>query len=482
MEQDKKFKCYQCGKTYKLKSILLLHSMKCNEINLENNDKEVSETKTQISPKQNQKMKDKEYSIIIENDSSKSYQCNRCEKKFNTQTHITQHHYNVHREMKFKCEKCDKSFPFKSLLKIHVGKCNGSLKERRPQTLRNKEYKIIEDENSRKIYQCMRCGKNFNYLQGIHQHFYNVHREKNFNCKQCKKSFPHRFNLKSHLKVCLDGQGTKCEKCDKSFLSRTNLEVHRWNCGKTKEFKCRICDTVFKSPYVVQVHFYQSHKEKKFKCETCSETFAVKKRLKSHEEKCGAKDGHNICNKCEKAFRTAKLLRTHTIQMHEEKKFKCELCNKLFPFNSTLNYHKKNSHEGLKTKTEGKMYQCQQCEKRFGNINLIRQHTYHVHREKKNKCEKCGRLYPFKSLLNSHLKVCNEVEKVQGKRQPNYRDTIKASKLKKDISKFNQDKNSRVPKQDDKSIDKTEVLSNEEAFDFGNIEINIDDDVLEIYA
>ena len=292
MEQDKIFKCYKCGKTYKLKSILLLHSMKCNEIDSENNDKEVSETKTQISPKQKQKMKGKEYSIIIENDSSKSYQCNRCEKKFNTQTHITQHHYNVHREMKFKCEKCDKSFPFKSLLKIHVGKCNGSLKERRPQTLRNKEYKIIEDENSRKIYQCMRCGKNFNYLQGIHQHFYNVHREKNFNCKQCKKSFPHRFNLKSHLKMCLDGQGTKCEKCDKSFLSRTNLEVHRWNCGKTKEFKCRICDTVFKSPYVVQGHFDQFHKEKRFKCEKCTEIFTFKSGLKSHKIKCGTKEGH----------------------------------------------------------------------------------------------------------------------------------------------------------------------------------------------
>ena len=207
------------------------------------------------------------------------------------------------------------------------------------------------------------------------------------------------------------------------------------------------------------------------------------------------------CNKCEKKSKTAQLLRSHIIQKHEEKKFKCELCDKLFPFNSTLNYHKKNSHgeASLKTTTEGnlknikyivlddisgKMYQCQQCEKRFGTTNSIRQHIYYVHREKKNKCEKCGRLFPFKSILNSHLKVCNEIEKVQGKRLPNYRDTINASKLRKNVSKFNQDKHSReiLPKQDDKSIDRTEVLSNKEAFEFGNIEINIDDDVLEIYA
>ena len=62
-------------------------------------------------------------------------------------------------------------------------------------------------------------------------------------------------------------------------------------------------------------------------------------------------------------------------------------------------------------------------------------------------------------------------------------DPIKASKIKKEILKSNKDKISReiVPKQD-KSKDRTEVLTNEEAFEFGNIEINIDDDVLEIYA
>ena len=31
MEQEKKFRCTKCGKKFKLKSILLLHSMKCVE-------------------------------------------------------------------------------------------------------------------------------------------------------------------------------------------------------------------------------------------------------------------------------------------------------------------------------------------------------------------------------------------------------------------------------------------------------------------
>ena len=78
MEQDKKFKCDTCGKTFKFKSILLLHSMKCSEISLENNDREISETETKINPQRLQqkqeKMKDNEYSVIINDDSSKNFE------------------------------------------------------------------------------------------------------------------------------------------------------------------------------------------------------------------------------------------------------------------------------------------------------------------------------------------------------------------------------------------------------------------------
>ena len=205
MEEDAKFKCNRCGKSYKFKSILLLHSMKCNEISLETNVKEVTETEIKINPQQKQKMKDIEYTVISNDDSSKIYQCNICEKNFNTQTHILRHHYNVHKEMKFKCDKCDKSFPFKSLLEIHVGKCDGITKEKRQlKQLKNIEYRISTDENSQKNYQCMRCDKKFNQVGGFNQQFYLMHRKKNFKCKKCDKLFPHKSKLKSHSKVCLD--------------------------------------------------------------------------------------------------------------------------------------------------------------------------------------------------------------------------------------------------------------------------------------
>ena len=100
------------------------------------------------------KLKDKEYKVIIDDDTNTRYQCRRCEKKCNTRDQILLHHYYVHREMKFKCEKCDKLFPFKSFLKKHVGKCEGIVKEKRQQqqALKNIEYKIISDESSQKYF------------------------------------------------------------------------------------------------------------------------------------------------------------------------------------------------------------------------------------------------------------------------------------------------------------------------------------------
>ena len=101
--------------------------------------------------------------------------------------------------MKFKCEKCDKLFPFKSFLKKHVGKCEGIVKEKRQQqqALKNIEYKIISDENSQKTFQCMRCYKKFNIAQGLYQHFSIVHRERNFQYAQCLKDLSGLTQLKT---------------------------------------------------------------------------------------------------------------------------------------------------------------------------------------------------------------------------------------------------------------------------------------------
>ena len=56
----------------------------------------------------------------------------------------------------------------------------------------------------------------------------------------------------------------------------------------------------------------------------------------------------------------------------------------------------------------GKVYQCKKCQKNFSDTGLVLQHIYHIHKERKYKCETCEKLFFFKSRLQDHLKICND--------------------------------------------------------------------------
>ena len=54
------------------------------------------------------------------------------------------------------------------------------------------------------------------------------------------------------------------------------------------------------------------------------------------------------------------------------------------------------------------IYECDICENVFKSVNKLKVHYIHFHREKKYKCDQCGKKFPFKLLLNYHLLTCGE--------------------------------------------------------------------------
>ena len=92
----------------------------------------------------------------------------------------------------------------------------------------------------------------------------------------------------------------------------------------------------------------------------------------------------------------------------------------------------------------------------------------HVHRKKKIECNNCDKKFPIPSVLRTHLKTCKSNKKSESQEK----NDISSEDLKSKIKSESSSKNS----------DLTEKAANISAIDFGNIEINIDDDVLEIYA
>ena len=348
MDQDKKFKCEKCGKAFKFKSIFLLHSMKCEEIILE--EKEDPSKDEKFAESSRQKMKGREYSVITDDDSSAKYQCKRCEKKYNTRQLILEHHYNIHKEMKFKCEKCDKPFPFKSRWKSHIEKCDYMKKpieigDSGRQKMKHREYTVIIDDDSNKRFQCRRCKKNCDTRQLILEHHYHIHREKKNKCERCGKCFLFKSHLRRHMGKC-NGKNIAYK-----IIAGANSQNF---------YQCMICDKKFNHEGGFHQHYKLIHRQKKFECIQCGRFFPHKFILKRHIEKC---DGMK-----EPVQRQQMKNKEYTVIIDNDSSTK---------------------------------YQCRRCEKKYNTRQHILVHHHHVHKEMKLKCEKCNNLFPFKSILTS---------------------------------------------------------------------------------
>jgi uncharacterized Zn-finger protein len=78
--------------------------------------------------------------------------------------------------------------------------------------------------------------------------------------------------------------------------------------------------------------------EKKFKCEKCDKTFYTKQHLNIHI-KCHLKLW--TCDLCGKKEATKGYLKIHLMVHLNPKTFKCDICEKCFTFRENLTRHRK---------------------------------------------------------------------------------------------------------------------------------------------
>ena len=97
------------------------------------------------------------------------------------------------------------------------------------------------------------------------------------------------------------------------------------------------------------------------------------------------------------------LLNHHFASVHEKIRNEyCDLCGKVFAFNS-LNNHKKICQ--ITTKD----FKCQFCERKFKTQSLCDNHAKRIHKEAEIiKCHHCIRSFKEKSVFERHLKVVHE--------------------------------------------------------------------------
>eukprot|EP01083_Nonionella_stella_P277297 942659_1 len=113
-------------------------------------------------------------------------------------------------------------------------------------------------------------------------------------------------------------------------------------------------------------HQYQSE-ERKFKCNLCEKCFksrsCVKQHLRSHNDERPCQ-----CNLCGKSFKSHWNLKEHHMTHSDERTYKCNLCDKSFKFRSRLNKNQRRTH------THERPVSCNLCYKSFKSNGEMKQH------------------------------------------------------------------------------------------------------------
>ncbi|XP_019715529.1 zinc finger protein 337-like [Hippocampus comes] len=111
----------------------------------------------------------------------------------------------------------------------------------------------------RKHFQCLFCGKVFNYLSSLKVHVRRHSGEKPFSCTVCGKRFAQKTYLKLHQRVHSGEKPYSCPNCGRSFSQKSSLNIHfRTHTGE-KPYSCVDCGKCYAYKYGLNHHQCFTH-------------------------------------------------------------------------------------------------------------------------------------------------------------------------------------------------------------------------------
>ncbi|KAG8199271.1 hypothetical protein JTE90_003694 [Oedothorax gibbosus] len=183
--------------------------------------------------------------------------------------------------------------------------------------------------------------------------------EEPYTCDVCKKTYQSKLQLAKHM---LSHPGEEkpftCKTCQESFRTKNALKKHRPIHGGMRQFVCEVCSKAFKYNLIL-IHtggkalFFQRHPtaevltgtmderlhfpEEPYTCDVCKKTYQSKLQLAKHMLSHPGEEKPFTCESCQESFRTKIALKKHRPIHGGMSQFVCEVCNKVFKHNLTLN-------------------------------------------------------------------------------------------------------------------------------------------------
>lgn len=209
---------------------------------------------------------------------------------------------------------------------------------------------------------CYVCMKKFEDKYRLEDHM-NVHKPDNlFTCKLCDKSFTTKFTQERHMneihvekRITLD-----CDRCDAKFSSERNLRRHLKDAHSENinQYECSACEAYFKRKDNLLQHMREVHdinerkavlkgvndEEIEYECPFCEKVFKRKSKLKRHKDTVHVPKYAYICETCGKSFSRKDYLTKHE-KIHMKINIICEICRQHFPSKEELKTHRLELHE-----------------------------------------------------------------------------------------------------------------------------------------
>ena len=120
---------------------------------------------------------------------------------------------------------------------------------------------------------------------------------------------------------------------------------------------------------------------KKFSCPKCQKLFKTKRILKIHILRVHERQKDYICKTCKKPFFTSTHMKRHILISHRDKQKDhiCRICNKAFALKDYLKRHNDTVHEGIKKPKKRKNYCCKTCGRVFSRKGGLKTHIMAIH-------------------------------------------------------------------------------------------------------
>ncbi|XP_055854480.1 zinc finger protein 3 homolog [Episyrphus balteatus] len=184
-KKKKRYLCAVCGKEFKKKSGLEVHSLL--------------------------------------HKGEKPHKCDICGSAYACKQNLIVHIRRHTGEKPFKCDYCDSRFASSTEKKSHMRTHTGD----RP-------------------FVCELCGKGHSSSSQLTEHMHRHLDVRNHPCETCGKRFRNSYNLKMHAMTHEKGPRLfNCEKCSASFRTNSSLLQHAKIHAKVRKYVCKVCGRAF---------------------------------------------------------------------------------------------------------------------------------------------------------------------------------------------------------------------------------------------